>query len=132
MSSQHKNRNGRHEPFHFRKEGNRYRGRGTTDDKGPALTALFAAKYAMEEDIPLNLRFLWELEEEIWQSELSGCSGPKKTGVSARFRVGFRYDLGVTTKAGHSHWASRDAVCSTVFANRNNGRTFRVDRWWRT
>jgi len=55
----------RQEPFKFRKEGNRYRGRGTTDDKGPALTALFAARYAIEQGVPLNIRFLWELEEEI-------------------------------------------------------------------
>ncbi len=53
------------DPFVFRKEGNRYRGRGTTDDKGPALTALFAGKYAVDQGVPLNIRFLWELEEEI-------------------------------------------------------------------
>ncbi|HEU4403122.1 MAG TPA: M20/M25/M40 family metallo-hydrolase [Candidatus Polarisedimenticolia bacterium] len=53
------------EPFHFRKEEGRYFGRGTTDDKGPALTALFAAKYAAENGVRLNIRFVWELEEEI-------------------------------------------------------------------
>ena len=52
-------------PFVFRKEGDRYCGRGATDDKGPALTALFAARFAAEQNIPLNIRFLWELEEEI-------------------------------------------------------------------
>ena len=55
----------RHPPFVFRKEADRYHGRGTTDDKGPALTALFAAQYAIKEQLPLNIRFLWELEEEI-------------------------------------------------------------------
>ncbi len=53
------------DPFIFRKQGNCYRGRGTTDDKGPALTALLAGKYAVEQGVPLNIRFLWELEEEI-------------------------------------------------------------------
>jgi acetylornithine deacetylase/succinyl-diaminopimelate desuccinylase-like protein len=53
------------EPFTFYKEGDRYEGRGTTDDKGPALTALYAVRYAVENNIPLNYRFLWELEEEI-------------------------------------------------------------------
>ena len=53
------------EPFRFRKEGDRYIGRGTTDDKGPGLTALLAAKYAADNGIPLNIRFLWEMEEEI-------------------------------------------------------------------
>jgi acetylornithine deacetylase/succinyl-diaminopimelate desuccinylase-like protein len=52
-------------PFGFRREGGLYRGRGTTDDKGPALTALLAARYAMDQGVPLNIRFLWELEEEI-------------------------------------------------------------------
>jgi len=51
----------RQAPFQFRKDG----GRGTTDDKGPALTALLASKYAVDQGVPLNIRFLWELEEEI-------------------------------------------------------------------
>lgn len=52
-------------PFDFVKKGDRYYGRGTTDDKGPAITALFGARYAWENDVPVNIRFLWELEEEI-------------------------------------------------------------------
>ena len=52
-------------PFVFYKEGNRYIGRGSTDDKGPALTALFGARYAVEQKIPVNIQFIWELEEEI-------------------------------------------------------------------
>ncbi len=53
------------EPFKFRKDGDRYFGRGSTDDKGPGLTALFAAKYAVDNGVKLNIRFLWEFEEEI-------------------------------------------------------------------
>jgi acetylornithine deacetylase/succinyl-diaminopimelate desuccinylase-like protein len=53
------------EPFVFTKKGDTYYGRGTTDDKGPALTALFGARAAIEADIPVNIRFLWEFEEEI-------------------------------------------------------------------
>jgi acetylornithine deacetylase/succinyl-diaminopimelate desuccinylase-like protein len=53
------------EPFDFIREGDKYRGRGTTDDKGPAMTALFGARYAVEQGVPLNIHFLWELEEEI-------------------------------------------------------------------
>ena len=52
-------------PFMFHKDGNRYIGRGSTDDKGPALTALFGARYAAEQGIPINIQFVWELEEEI-------------------------------------------------------------------
>jgi acetylornithine deacetylase/succinyl-diaminopimelate desuccinylase-like protein len=53
------------EPFVFTKKGDTYFGRGTTDDKGPALTALFGARAAIEADVPVNIRFLWEFEEEI-------------------------------------------------------------------
>lgn len=52
-------------PFVFNKVGDRYEGRGTTDDKGPALTALLAVRYAVEHGVPLNFKFIWELEEEI-------------------------------------------------------------------
>ncbi|MFN0123332.1 MAG: M20/M25/M40 family metallo-hydrolase [Blastocatellia bacterium] len=52
-------------PFTFDRVGDRYEGRGTTDDKGPALTALLAAKYAVDNGVPINIKFIWELEEEI-------------------------------------------------------------------
>lgn len=53
------------DPFVFEKKGNKYLGRGTTDDKGPALAALWGIKAAREAGVPLNIRVLWELEEEI-------------------------------------------------------------------
>jgi acetylornithine deacetylase/succinyl-diaminopimelate desuccinylase-like protein len=53
------------EPFVFEKQDGRYLGRGTTDDKGPGLTALLGARYAVENGVPLNIQFIWELEEEI-------------------------------------------------------------------
>lgn len=53
------------DPFTFIKEGDRYLGRGTTDDKGPALSAMWGIKAAREAGIPLNINVLWELEEEI-------------------------------------------------------------------
>lgn len=52
-------------PFTFFNENGRYEGRGTTDDKGPALSAMTAAHYAAENQVPLNINFIWELEEEI-------------------------------------------------------------------
>ena len=52
-------------PFSFHVEDGRYEGRGSTDDKGPALTVLFAARYAVERGLPINVHFIWELEEEI-------------------------------------------------------------------
>lgn len=53
------------EPFTFTRDGDRYFGRGTTDDKGPALSAMWGIRAAREADVPLNLNVLWELEEEI-------------------------------------------------------------------
>jgi acetylornithine deacetylase/succinyl-diaminopimelate desuccinylase-like protein len=53
------------DPFTFTKDGDRYFGRGTTDDKGPALTALWGIRAAREAGVPLNVRVLWELEEEV-------------------------------------------------------------------
>jgi acetylornithine deacetylase/succinyl-diaminopimelate desuccinylase-like protein len=55
----------RTEPFTFTKDGDTYFGRGTTDDKGPALTALLGAKAAMNAGVPVNVLFLWETEEEV-------------------------------------------------------------------
>src|SRR5258708_2036141 len=53
------------DPFTFTKVGDRYFGRGTTDDKGPALTALWGLKAARENGVRININLLWELEEEI-------------------------------------------------------------------
>ena len=55
----------RTEPFTFTREGDTYRGRGTTDDKGPALSALYGARAAIEAGVPVNIKVLWELEEEV-------------------------------------------------------------------
>ena len=52
-------------PFHMQKQDDRYIGRGATDDKGPALTALLGALAARGAGIPVNIAFLWELEEEV-------------------------------------------------------------------
>src|SRR3989449_10917452 len=53
------------EPFVMTKKGDSYFGRGTTDDKGPALAALYGARAAIEAGVPVNIHFLWEFEEEI-------------------------------------------------------------------
>ena len=52
-------------PFAFKKDSGLYKGRGATDDKGPAFAALFGARFAIEQGLPINIRLLWELEEEI-------------------------------------------------------------------
>jgi acetylornithine deacetylase/succinyl-diaminopimelate desuccinylase-like protein len=60
------------EPFVFTKKGDRYFGRGSTDDKGPALSVLWGIKAAREIGIPINLRLLWELEEEMGSPSFEG------------------------------------------------------------
>ncbi|MFL5304792.1 MAG: M20/M25/M40 family metallo-hydrolase [Polyangia bacterium] len=58
-------------PFQFTREPEsaryplRWFARGTTDDKGPALAALFGARLALQTHARVNIQFLWELEEEI-------------------------------------------------------------------
>ena len=47
------------DPFVFTTDGERYLGRGTTDDKGPALSALFGARYAYDHGARVNVQFLW-------------------------------------------------------------------------
>ncbi|MBI2122075.1 MAG: M20/M25/M40 family metallo-hydrolase [Candidatus Sungbacteria bacterium] len=54
----------RTDPFTFTKIGDKYFGRGTTDDKGPALAAFLAAHYAVWKKLPINFFIVWELEEE--------------------------------------------------------------------
>jgi acetylornithine deacetylase/succinyl-diaminopimelate desuccinylase-like protein len=53
------------DPFVFAEEGGRFYARGATDDKGPAATALLGASLAREHGVPVTVRFVWELEEEI-------------------------------------------------------------------
>jgi acetylornithine deacetylase/succinyl-diaminopimelate desuccinylase-like protein len=52
-------------PFKLVRNGDRWHGRGTTDDKGPALAALFGARLALQDGVRLNFQFLWETEEEM-------------------------------------------------------------------
>ena len=53
------------EPFTFTEDKGRFYSRGTTDDKGPAMAALWGARMAKELGVPTNIEFIWELEEEI-------------------------------------------------------------------
>jgi acetylornithine deacetylase/succinyl-diaminopimelate desuccinylase-like protein len=60
------------DPFIMEIDGDTYRGRGTTDDKGPALSALYAVRAAREAGTPLNIRMLWEFEEEVGSGNFEG------------------------------------------------------------
>jgi acetylornithine deacetylase/succinyl-diaminopimelate desuccinylase-like protein len=72
----------RTEPFRFVRRGDRYFGRGTTDDKGPALAALLGVVAAREAGVPVGVRLLWELEEEIGSPSLE----PVLRALAARGR----------------------------------------------
>jgi acetylornithine deacetylase/succinyl-diaminopimelate desuccinylase-like protein len=71
-------------PFSFTRDGDRWMGRGTTDDKGPALTALFGAKLALEQEARVNIQFLWELEEEIGSPHFESGLATAIAGARAR------------------------------------------------
>ena len=53
------------DPFTFIEDDGRFYSRGTTDDKGPAMTAFWGASIAKELGVKTNIEFIWELEEEI-------------------------------------------------------------------
>jgi acetylornithine deacetylase/succinyl-diaminopimelate desuccinylase-like protein len=59
-------------PFTMKVDGDTYHGRGTTDDKGPAMSVLYAAKYAHAHKFPINIKFIWELEEENGSPSFEG------------------------------------------------------------
>lgn len=65
-------------------DGDRYRGRGATDDKGPALVALLAARLAMAAGVKLNIQFLWECEEEIGSPNFAGALGDLVKGKAGQ------------------------------------------------
>lgn len=69
------------DPFVFTRKGDTYFGRGTTDDKGPAITALYGARAALEAGVPVNIRFLWETEEEVGSPNFADTL--KKIGPAA-------------------------------------------------
>ncbi|HEX5134603.1 MAG TPA: M20/M25/M40 family metallo-hydrolase [Thermoanaerobaculia bacterium] len=70
------------EPFRLVKKDGRYYGRGSTDDKGPALCAFFGALAAREAGVPVEIRFLWEFEEEIGSPNFE--EGLRALGDAAR------------------------------------------------
>ncbi len=59
-------------PFELARYGDRLRGRGVTDDKGPVYIALEVLRQflAQEGTLPLNVRFLFEGEEEVGSPHL--------------------------------------------------------------
>lgn len=84
-------------PFRFTRDGDRWIARGSTDDKGPALTALYGAKMAIDDGVRANIQFLWELEEEIG---------------SPNFDDGLRHAIAGDPAAGRAPLATDSVVVS--------------------
>ena len=63
----------RTEPFRFVEKDGRYWGRGTTDDKGPALAALYGVAAAHRAGVRATVKLLWETEEEISSPNFEGA-----------------------------------------------------------
>src|SRR4029078_2220450 len=91
------------EPFVFTQKGDTYFGRGTTDDKGPALSALFGARAAIEANVPVNIQFLWEFEEEI--------GSPNFEAIISRNAKNLRTDSVVVSD---TVWVSRNRPASSA------------------
>jgi acetylornithine deacetylase/succinyl-diaminopimelate desuccinylase-like protein len=99
-------------PFRFSREASdapqspRWFARGTTDDKGPALTALFGARLARQSGAPVNIQFLWELEEEIGSPHFADGLAAAVAGDARSGRPPLKTDSVVVsdtiwTAAGH-------------------------------
>ncbi|HEY5402171.1 MAG TPA: M20/M25/M40 family metallo-hydrolase [Pyrinomonadaceae bacterium] len=91
------------EPFVFTQKGDTYYGRGTTDDKGPALSALFGARAAIESNVPVNIQFLWEFEEEI--------GSPNFEAIITRNAAALKTDSVVVSD---TVWVSRNRPASSA------------------
>lgn len=59
-----------------------YRGRGSTDDKGPGLCALRAASWAKEQNLPIDITLLWETEEEIGSPNFAEIVDKKRDALA--------------------------------------------------
>jgi acetylornithine deacetylase/succinyl-diaminopimelate desuccinylase-like protein len=103
-------------PFAFVRQGDRYFGRGTTDDKGPAISALLGAKYATDHGARANIHLLWELEEEI--------GSPNFEPTVKKFRDEFRTDSVVVSD---TVWVSRQQPACPAGLRGLQG--FRFELW---
>jgi acetylornithine deacetylase/succinyl-diaminopimelate desuccinylase-like protein len=72
-------------PFQLTVDGDVVRGRGASDDKGPVYIVLKTAQafLAQEGRLPLNVKFLFEGEEEIGSPHLAGFVAAHATELAA-------------------------------------------------
>ena len=121
-------------PFTFTRDGDRWFARGSTDDKGPALTALYGARLALEEDARVNIQFLWELEEEIgspnFEAGLAAAIAGDADARRLHHRLGrrVRHDLDRRGAAGDPLRPARAHGLHRGAADRRQGRALGDDR----
>lgn len=89
----------------FHRDGNRYLGRNTTttDDKDPALTALVAARFAVQHNIPINVQFIWELEEEIGSPNFTSYI-KRKRSTHLQGSPHIRHGLVISHQTSYALW----------------------------
>ena len=97
------------EPFAFKNEDGFYHGRGATDDKGPALSAMFGARYAIEQGVPINIRFSGSSKKRSAVRTFAAGLKNRDGDSSAGFRRRVGYDLDRQGKAGHALRSARPA-----------------------
>ena len=100
------------------------RGRGATDDKGPALAALFGAASQSNRACRLISGFFGSSKRN-WQSAFFRRSQKACCDSSTRFRHRLGYDLDRQGKAGHALWTAWFTRRPADLANRQQGRPFR-------
>jgi acetylornithine deacetylase/succinyl-diaminopimelate desuccinylase-like protein len=106
----------RTDPFRMQTRNGRYFGRGTTDDKGPALAALFGAVAARQAGVPVTVKLLWETEEEIGSPHFE----------RALSRLGARARTGAVV-VSDSSWLSRRTPTTTAGLRGFQGFLFRLE-----
>lgn len=126
------------DPFVFEVEehaerGFLYRGRGTTDDKGPALCALRAAAHVAQNQLPVEIVLLWETEEEIGSPNFDDVLDAKRDELKPDFVIvsdtvwpspdrpaistGLRGGLSVTMRLRTAHKVAHSGMAGGVARN---------------
>eukprot|EP00164_Ancoracysta_twista_P009943 GFYU01014848.1.p1 GENE.GFYU01014848.1~~GFYU01014848.1.p1 ORF type:complete len:464 (-),score=100.43 GFYU01014848.1:111-1502(-) len=140
-------------PFVFQRDGDTYKGRGTTDDKGPLLSCLYGIHAAKLAGAGLNVKFIWEMEEEIGSPNLMEAltknkdkmktdmiaisdtiwltRGKPSTPIGLRGQIGFSFSLETAPHDLHSGLvggAARNPLSelTTLAANMFDGNTGEV------
>ena len=114
------------DPFVFQRDGERYLGRGTTDDKGQPDSPA-GARFAVQHNVaqrPVSLG----TGRGNWQSALRGLRGTATPGSHLQFGPRVRHCLVVPHHSGRSLWPTRDADHAAPSGDGAQRLSFRLDR----